>query len=261
MVGANKRVLEIGCASGCQSRVLKDDLHCTVTGIEISPAAAEEARQHCHDVIVDDVDSALTNGSLDGKEFDVVLAADVLEHLVDPQGVLERVRALLAPDGYVVASIPNIAHASVIFELMNGRFDYRNYGLLDSTHVRFFTRKAIYRLFESAGYLISQIERRALSPAETEFRTQPVTQEDMRVLDYVRAHNPEWDTYQFAVKAYPADSRDTRPQTALLEVQEQNEILQKELKRMRSKLDWITNRPAYRLGRKLAGIVKAPFKR
>jgi len=266
-VGKNKRVLEIGCASGCQSKILTEDLNCTVTGIEINPIAAEDARKYCQEVIVGDINSILRNKDLAGKDFDVVLIADVLEHLYDPRHVLEDLRTFISKEGYIVASIPNIVHSSVIYEMMKGKFDYREYGLLDSTHIHFFTRKNIYKMFESAGYLITRLERRSVAPLDSEFNTQPITEQDKVVLDYIQKNNSEWDTYQFVVEARPVSySNNSSINSALIEAQEQIELLQNDsqekdlqLKKLQSELSWILNRPINKQRMKIVRFFKTLF--
>lgn len=138
MVGKNKRVLEIGCASGSQTKPLSQQFGCDVTGIEINPEAAEEARPYCKRLLVGDIERMDLNAELGDSRFDVITFGDVLEHLRDPKSILDKVRRFIDADGYVLISVPNIAHASVVFELMNGRFDYRSTGLLDDTHIHFF---------------------------------------------------------------------------------------------------------------------------
>ena len=88
--------------------------------------------------------------------FDVVVFADVLEHLVDPAAALELARSLLAPGGCVVASVPNVAHWSVRLDLLRGRFDYRELGIMDATHLRWFTAENLKRVFRSAGLEVEQ---------------------------------------------------------------------------------------------------------
>ena len=102
------------------------------------------------------------------ERFDVVMFGDVLEHLLDPEAVLVKVVSLLNPDGYVVASIPNVAHASIVLNLMAGEFKYTDLGLLDKTHLRFFTRSSIETMFRESGYRITLWRRIVLDPFETE---------------------------------------------------------------------------------------------
>ena len=191
------RVLEFGCATGYMSEVLKNELGCTVTGVEISPEAAELAEQHTERVIVGDAEKIDYAAELAGEEFDVVLFADVLEHLKEPGDVLRRVRPFVAENGVVIASIPNIAHGSVRLALLGGEFRYRDWGLLDDTHLRFFTRASIQDLFEETGYVVTHWLRQRLDVGETEISVPNVP-------DAVRewlASDPETTTYQFVLRA------------------------------------------------------------
>jgi 2-polyprenyl-3-methyl-5-hydroxy-6-metoxy-1,4-benzoquinol methylase len=195
------RVLEFGCATGYMSQVLKDRLGCTVVGIEIDPGAAALAEAHTERVIVGDAEKIDYAAELAGEEFDVVLFADVLEHLKEPADVLRRVRPFVAENGVVVASIPNIAHASVRLALLGGEFRYREWGLLDDTHLRFFTRASIQDLFEESGYVVTHWLRQRLDVGETEIKVPEVP-------DAVRewlASDPEATTYQFVLRALVSD--------------------------------------------------------
>ena len=196
------RVLEFGCATGYMSQVLKDRLGCTVIGVEIDRDAAAIAEQHTERVIVGDAEKIDYAAELAGEEFDVVLFADVLEHLKEPADVLRRVRPFVAANGVVVASIPNIAHASVRLALLGGEFRYREWGLLDDTHLRFFTRASIQDLFEETGYTVTHWMRQRLDVGETEIKVPPVP-------DAVRewlASDPEATTYQFVLQALVSES-------------------------------------------------------
>jgi hypothetical protein len=129
---------------------------------------------------------------------------DVLEHLKRPGKVLEWVRPYLADNGYVLASIPNIAHISVALELLNGKFDYRPVGLLDDTHLRFFTKKSILSLFRNAGYEIILWDRVIVNPEDTEFQT-VLDSYPYSLLSFFESGS-EALTYQFIVKAIPYSS-------------------------------------------------------
>jgi 2-polyprenyl-3-methyl-5-hydroxy-6-metoxy-1,4-benzoquinol methylase len=195
------RVLEFGCATGYMSEVLKNRLGCAVTGVEISPEAAELAEQHTERVIVGDAEKIDYAAELAGEEFDVVLFADVLEHLKEPGDVLRRVRPFVAENGVVIASIPNIAHGSVRLALLGGEFRYREWGLLDDTHLRFFTRASIQDLFEETGYVVTHWVRQRLDVDETEIS---VPQVPDAVREWV-ASDPETTTYQFVLRALVSD--------------------------------------------------------
>lgn len=191
------RVLEFGSATGYMSQVLKDRLGCTVVGVEIDRDAAALAEQHTERMIVGDAEMIDYAAELAGEEFDVVLFADVLEHLKEPADVLRRVRPFVAENGVVVASIPNIAHASVRLALLGGEFRYREWGLLDDTHLRFFTRASIQDLFEETGYVVTHWLRQRLDVGETEIK---VPQVPDAVREWI-ASDPEATTYQFVLRA------------------------------------------------------------
>jgi 2-polyprenyl-3-methyl-5-hydroxy-6-metoxy-1,4-benzoquinol methylase len=150
------------------TRELKRVLGCSVVAVELSTDAAELARPYCERLIVGDADTMDMDAEFRGERFDAVLFADVLEHLRDPGRVLLRVRPLLADGGAVIASIPNVAHGSVRLALLNGQFRYTPTGLLDNTHLRFFTRDSVRDLFEAAGYHISHWQRTSRTIDEAE---------------------------------------------------------------------------------------------
>lgn len=257
LVGQNKRVLEVGCSAGVQTRILVESLNCTVTGIEINPDAAREAGRYCSEVICGDIEQLDLLGRFAPGAFDVVIFADVLEHLRDPSAVLEKIRPLLAEGGAVLASIPNIVHAALVMEMVRGRFDYRNFGLLDDTHIRFFTLKGVCKLFEESGYRLTHIERAVLVPKDTEFAVTAENDREQVVLDYIKEINPEWQTYQFVVRAIATDEGEVAITSELIEVQEKVQSLERQLdtatlraNKAESKLHWIENHGGYKLFRK-----------
>jgi hypothetical protein len=184
------------------SEAMKARLNCEVTGIEVCEEAAELARQHCRQVLVGDAEVMDFEAVLATEQFDAIIFADVLEHLRDPGEVLRKTVKLLSNEGAIVASIPNIAHSSMRLGLLNGEFRYRPYGLLDDTHLRFFTRDTIEELFDKAGLKITTWLRRCLAVDQTEikFPEHLLTDEILRLF----AEDPEADTYQFIVRAVPS---------------------------------------------------------
>jgi 2-polyprenyl-3-methyl-5-hydroxy-6-metoxy-1,4-benzoquinol methylase/glycosyltransferase involved in cell wall biosynthesis len=203
LAGSNKRVLELGCATGHMSRILQKN-GCQVTAIEIDAVAAEHAAPFCERVIVGDLDSLDFEQELRNERYDVVIAADVLEHLREPGAVLQSVRNYLRPEGYAVVSIPNVAHLSVRLALLAGQFPYAELGLLDRTHLRFFTRESLERLFDDAGFAIGRFQRMEVVPPDPsgfEVPYDPATVPP-HVIDAL-SHDPEALTYQFIVVAYP----------------------------------------------------------
>jgi O-antigen biosynthesis protein len=152
-------VLDIGCGGGATGRLVKEKFPGTrVIGIEINPRAADCARQFLDQVIcaaIDDVDLAV---EAPGATISTVLMLDVLEHLYDPWRALTRIRGWLAPGTRVLASVPNIRNLAVLDALAAGHFQYADNGVLDITHVRFFTRDELRRMFEETGYRVHKLE-------------------------------------------------------------------------------------------------------
>lgn len=226
-IAPHSDVLEVGCASGIQTRVLKDKKGCRVTGLEINPAAAEDAKVFCEDMIVGSIEQLDLAQRLGEKKFDFIMFIDVLEHLTDPRAALNKVAPFLKTGGQLIASIPNIAHAAICWELAHGRFDYQQYGLLDNTHIRFFTKKTIIKLFEEAGYQILAWDKVTKIPEETEFNINFSSAGDREFLNWIKRHNPEADTYQFIVRTQLAEPG--KPATSYQRFEEQEAIRQLEI--------------------------------
>lgn len=199
LVGADKDVLELGCASGYMSRVLAER-GCRVTGVDVSEEAAEIAGRFCRKVVVVDLDAIELERHLDGESFDVILCADVLEHLRHPGSVLTELGRFVRPDGCLIASVPNVSHVSVVVDLLEGQFRYRSDGLLDESHLRFFTHDSLYELFEGERWVISHLDRFRLEPEVTELRTD-LSRYTPEVVEVLTSH-PESKTYQFIVRAH-----------------------------------------------------------
>jgi 2-polyprenyl-3-methyl-5-hydroxy-6-metoxy-1,4-benzoquinol methylase len=244
LVGRNKSVLEVGCGPGSQSRVFKEKLDCDVVGIEIDPDRAEKARTYCRAVHVANLETSNLGATIGDERFDVVVCADVLEHLRKPHNLLVEIKRFIKPDGYLVASIPNVTHAAIVYEMIHGRFEYRDEGLLDATHVKLFSCASALALLENAGYWVSDLQKARSQPQHTEFRTQPITQEDRQLLAAIQARNPDADTYQFIIKAHPFDDvpRGAEPAFSLREevrqLQAKLSSYESELRRVQSHLDW-----------------------
>ncbi|MGC8916023.1 MAG: class I SAM-dependent methyltransferase [Thermoanaerobaculum sp.] len=142
-----REVLEIGCARGFTGAFLQETLGCRVTGVELNPVVAEEARARLYEVIVGDVEALEL-----GRQFDAVLALELFEHLKDPFAFSQKVQGWLRPGGVMILSTPNVGHWSVVQDLLEGRWDYLPVGLLCFTHLRFFTRKSLEDLLRYGGW-------------------------------------------------------------------------------------------------------------
>jgi 2-polyprenyl-3-methyl-5-hydroxy-6-metoxy-1,4-benzoquinol methylase len=150
-----KRILDVGCAAGELGAALKRAGASQVVGIEAAAQAAAQARDKLDRVIIGDAQS--TDLPLEQASFDYVIFADILEHLVDPWSALASLTRYLQDDGRVVASIPNARFYAVIARLIFNRWGYRESGILDRTHLRFFTWPTIKAMFEGAGLHIESV--------------------------------------------------------------------------------------------------------
>ena len=202
LVGCDKRVLDVGCATGYLAEALRANGN-RVWGVEFDEQAANKAAEHLEGIVVGDVESLDLAREFRKGSFDVIVFADVLEHLKDPTTLLRRSKDLLASGGYVVMSIPNIAHAAVRLSLLKGRFDYQPLGLLDDTHLRFFTRRSLNEMIDQAGFVKTDELRTTAPPFETEIPVFPA-EFPPGIVDAL-ADETDSDTYQFVISAVPLD--------------------------------------------------------
>jgi len=153
LVENDRRVLDVGCATGRLGEKLSLEKRCYVVGLEIDPVMGEIARKRCASVIVGDIEE-LDDLPFPEGFFDVIVFADSLEHMRDPLKVLRNTRRFLGNQGCLIASIPNIALIVTRLGLLLGKFDYEDYGVMDKNHLRFFTLKTATELLERAGYKV-----------------------------------------------------------------------------------------------------------
>ncbi len=173
MVGSKKRVLEVGAGPGSITRVLKERFDCEVTALEFDTAAIEQLKPYCQKVFRADLNDPAWPLLLQHEpDYDVVVCTDVLEHLQEPLKTLSAMKSFLRQDTYMVISLPNIGHMSISACLYNCDFKYSNFGLLDKTHIRFFSLKNIQTLFADAGLKIIEVEFVTARPEDTEFSEQ-----------------------------------------------------------------------------------------
>lgn len=149
-----KRILEIGCAAGRLGERLKLQVpDREIWGIEAVPKIAATAKSRLDKVIGGDVEQ-MNPLPLPEGYFDCLICGDVLEHLRDPQKLLKRVRQHLDPEAVLIVNVPNVAHWSVTIQLLGGQFRYENQGLLDRTHLRFFTPQSLRQMLWEAGFRV-----------------------------------------------------------------------------------------------------------
>jgi len=179
------RMLEIGCGTGNTSAWIKSKTGCWTAGVELFPTVGREAEQKLDSVLIGDIQTVPLPFKV--GSFDLILCLDVLEHLRDPWTVVEKLTALLSPEGCIITSLPNVRYFSVTLPLLlKGRFDYAVSGLLDKTHLRFFVRDTAISLMESAGLHVDRIVKnisprsRVIYPFVGSFREMLVFQYVMR---------------------------------------------------------------------------------
>jgi SAM-dependent methyltransferase len=154
MIGQDKKVLDVGCACGGFARHLRK-AGCSVVGVEVDEQLASQATAHCDTVIVGDIQRANVRACL-AKDFDVILLADVLEHLVDPWTLLQNLTEHLRPKGIVVISVPNALYLPVRLKWLAGRFEYcGGGGTMDINHLRWFSLRSSRAMLRGAGYRMS----------------------------------------------------------------------------------------------------------
>jgi 2-polyprenyl-3-methyl-5-hydroxy-6-metoxy-1,4-benzoquinol methylase len=206
LVDRGKRVLDLGCWTGDLGRALIER-GCRVSGLEVDEVAAARAQPDLDTVVVADLDTSPASEHFPAGGFDVVVLADVLEHVRHPAAVLSDAATLLEPEGRIVASIPNVTHGSVRLALLQGRWSYTETGLLDAGHLHFYNRAAVLALFADAGLVVEELHGTIADPLEVEVvvaadRLPP------SMIEWVRQQRDAL-VYQFVVSARLARSGET----------------------------------------------------
>lgn len=213
MVGSGKKVLEIGAGPGSITRILRQQGN-HIVALEVDPTAIPFLKRHCDRVISADLNRADWPSLFEGETFDAVIAADVLEHLTDPWSTLARMKSLLSPGGVLVISVPHAAHACIVACLLHEDVEYRDWGLLDRTHIRFFGLKNLQASLREAGLKVVRGEFVVRDPEVTEFKDKwNALTEEAR---YFLGKQPFAQVYQVVVSA--AAAGDTRPEVDLLKL-------------------------------------------
>ena len=154
---SSKKILDVGCGSGIFSRELKHKFEAEVWGIEVDSEAAVLAKKIIDKVIVGDAFLSVTQ--VPDSYFDCIVFNDILEHLADPFTLLQNIKNKLNSNGVIVCSIPNVRHFVTLFDLLvKKQWKYTDQGILDRTHLRFFTKKSLIDMFNSLDYEILKIK-------------------------------------------------------------------------------------------------------
>lgn len=152
-----KTILDVGCSSGYFGAFLKERFNCNVWGIEIDKKDYQLATKQLDKVFNINIENKNQLSKIKTK-FDIIIFADVLEHLKDPLSCLKNFKNKLASNGDIIASIPNIGNYYTKLMLFNGEWKYEDIGLMDKTHKTFFTYENIIKIFEEAGFYIYKID-------------------------------------------------------------------------------------------------------
>jgi trans-aconitate methyltransferase len=200
------RVIELGCSSGKTGAELKTLLGADqYVGVEKFKDAADQAATRLDAVHVADLDTVShADLGLGDEHFDLLVALDVLEHLYDPWSALARWGALIAPGGHLVTSIPNVQNIDVLAMLAHGSFAYQKEGLLDATHIRFFTRASIADLLAGADFTdatINCVFNRQIDLANLQPTGNSINLGRLTIADLTREQAIELFTFQYLVLA------------------------------------------------------------
>lgn len=198
MVAEGARVLELGTGPGAVTKQLHAK-GCKVVGLEIDATAIPLVAPYCERVIQADLNAPDWAAAFGNERFDAIVMTDVLEHLYDPWKTLADATTLLMPEGAVIVSLPHIGHSAVLAALLDERFDYQPWGLLDKTHIRFFGLRNVRELADGAGLKIIDAGFMVKLPEQTEFAAAW-----KRLPEATRAAltaNPHGQVYQVIFKA------------------------------------------------------------
>lgn len=215
-LGEKQDVLDVGCSSGYFGQKLIQAFDDRVWGIELDAGDAKKARKLGYQKVFEgDLDS-FDWSQLHGLLFDSILFVDVLEHVKEPLAVLKAAQKFLKPGGFVYVSIPNVAHISVRIELLEGNFDYEDTGLLDHTHLRFFTAKTVLKLFHDAGMEVVHRDARLDDVSDGHVRAH-MRKLGLQPTDKFNdlLHSTEARTFQHIIGARMASKKSTPPEVSL----------------------------------------------
>lgn len=209
------KVLEFGPSHGRLTRFLQENMQCEVVCVELDADAAQEAAQYATKMIVGDIESLEWQEEIVGEYFDYIIFADVLEHLRNPQKVLVEVQKYFNKTGSILISIPNIAHASILIDLLQDKFIYSNLGLLDNTHIKLFTKTTLDTMIEESGLYKKYETSIKKEPESTEFHN---TYEELpeNVASYIK-NQQHTTSYQFVMELVKEE-----PQYLLSDFEERN---------------------------------------
>lgn len=234
MVEPGQRVLELGTGPGTVTRILHDK-GCKVTGVEMDPDTLATCAPFCERTLQANLEDPLWWQLLEGEKFEVIICADVLEHLRDPKHLLEKLPAFLMEGGCVLMSLPNASHLTIVASLLGGRFPYQKNGLLDNTHLKFYGREDLDALLRECGFLWQHWHTVQVDPAQAELKQywNDLEESDR---EFLKARCADGMVYQHVVRAFPtsANGHLNKLQKDLMELEQSHRA---EVSRMSEKFD------------------------
>lgn len=198
-------VLDVGCSSGMMGRFLATKKGCVIDGIDID----EQALVNCHPtyrkVLIKNLETDDLSSALIHESYDFIVVADVIEHLIHPDNLLRQLRMLVKPHGTIIFSVPNITHIAASLELLSGHFSYSPNGLLDNTHLRFYSYQNLVAKLASAGFYLWAVDSVHKQLTETEFGDAQTRLFPKNWLETLIASRPDSLVYQWIVstRVYP----------------------------------------------------------
>ncbi|MDE2579370.1 MAG: class I SAM-dependent methyltransferase [Hyphomicrobiales bacterium] len=202
MAGSGRKILELGAGSGMQTQFLVRDN--SVVAADINPESVEKLRKFTPDALCVDLNAPDWTKALQAyAPFDTIIAADVLEHLYDPWTTLDAMKSLLAQDGEIIVSVPYIGNAAILGLIYDDDFQYRESGLLDKTHIRFFGLRNIVQMYDNAGLKITEARCVVIPPHQTEFHAH--WNKLPKVVRSALTVGPHSDIYQVVTKTRRAE--------------------------------------------------------
>ena len=204
MVEPGQRVLELGTGPGTVTRILHDK-GCKVTGVEMDPDTLATCAPFCERTLQANLEDPLWWQPLEGEKFEVIICADVLEHLRDPRPLLEKLPVFLREGGCVLMTLPNASHLTIVASLLGGRFPYQKNGLLDNTHLKFYGRDDFDALLRECGFLWQHWHTVQVDPSQAELKQY---WNDLEASDqeFLKARCADGMVYQHVVRAFPTSA-------------------------------------------------------
>ncbi|MBI1891024.1 MAG: methyltransferase domain-containing protein [Burkholderiales bacterium] len=212
----NSVVLDIGCSSGMLGKYIVANKGCIVDGVDIDAESIKKCQPAYRKVVIKNLDKDELTSSFIEQSYDYIVVADVIEHLYDASNLLSQLRLLVKPTGTIIFSVPNVAHIASVLEMLNGNFNYRDNGLLDSTHIRFFSFDGLVKTLEASGLYLHDADSVKKDVNETEYGDAQTSKFPKQWLDALVAARPEALAYQWilSTKIYPSIGVNKTPKSA-----------------------------------------------